>query len=49
MKAMTKKVKYAINVPNFGDYSHPNTLAEFASDAEKAGWDGFFLWDHLQE
>lgn len=22
-------------------------LAGWAADAEAAGWDGFFLWDHL--
>lgn len=44
---MADRVKYAINVPNFGDYSHPNMLADLASDAEKAGWDGFFIWDHI--
>ncbi|MFX0093550.1 MAG: LLM class flavin-dependent oxidoreductase [Candidatus Hodarchaeota archaeon] len=41
-------MKYGINIINFGkDYFHPNSLAELASDAETAGWDGFFLWDHL--
>jgi alkanesulfonate monooxygenase SsuD/methylene tetrahydromethanopterin reductase-like flavin-dependent oxidoreductase (luciferase family) len=29
----------------FGD---ARLLAEFAAEAEEAGWDGFFLWDHLQ-
>ncbi len=41
-------MKYAINVPNFGDYHHPRTLAELAHEAEAAGWDGFFIWDHIQ-
>ena len=40
-------MKYALNFPNFGDYSNPRELAELALDAEKAGWDGFFLWDHM--
>lgn len=41
-------MKYAINIPNFGNqYSNPNILAELASEAEQAGWDGFFLWDHM--
>jgi alkanesulfonate monooxygenase SsuD/methylene tetrahydromethanopterin reductase-like flavin-dependent oxidoreductase (luciferase family) len=40
-------MRYGINVPNFGDYFHPNTLADLAVEAEKAGWDGFFVWDHL--
>ena len=44
---MVRNVKYATNVPNFGDYFHPNTLAELASDAEDVGGDGFFIWDHI--
>jgi alkanesulfonate monooxygenase SsuD/methylene tetrahydromethanopterin reductase-like flavin-dependent oxidoreductase (luciferase family) len=42
-------VKYGIYTPNFGKSSHPETLAMLASEAETAGWDGFFLWDHLIE
>ena len=38
---------FAIDTPNFGDYSNPRLLAELAREAEEAGWDGFFLWDHL--
>lgn len=40
-------MRYAIHVPNFGDYADPRALAELAQEAEAAGWDGFFLWDHL--
>ena len=40
-------IKYGINVPNFGDYFHPSMLAELASEAEEARWDGFFIWDHI--
>jgi alkanesulfonate monooxygenase SsuD/methylene tetrahydromethanopterin reductase-like flavin-dependent oxidoreductase (luciferase family) len=32
-------------MPNAGD---PTQLVELAVVAEDAGWDGFFLWDHLQ-
>lgn len=38
---------FAIDTPNFGDYSEPRLLAELARDAEAAGWDDFFLWDHI--
>jgi alkanesulfonate monooxygenase SsuD/methylene tetrahydromethanopterin reductase-like flavin-dependent oxidoreductase (luciferase family) len=38
---------FAIDTPNFGDYSEPRLLAELAREAEDAGWDGFFLWDHI--
>jgi alkanesulfonate monooxygenase SsuD/methylene tetrahydromethanopterin reductase-like flavin-dependent oxidoreductase (luciferase family) len=36
---------YGINMPNFG--IDARTLAEMAHEAEGAGWDGFFLWDHM--
>jgi alkanesulfonate monooxygenase SsuD/methylene tetrahydromethanopterin reductase-like flavin-dependent oxidoreductase (luciferase family) len=38
---------FAINAPNFGDYSEPCLLAELAKEAEETGWDGFFLWGHI--
>jgi alkanesulfonate monooxygenase SsuD/methylene tetrahydromethanopterin reductase-like flavin-dependent oxidoreductase (luciferase family) len=41
-------MRYCVNVPNFGDYHDPETVAGLAVDAEDAGWDGFFTWDHLQ-
>ena len=36
-------------MPNFGKASHPETLGELAQEAEKSGWDGFFLWNHIVE
>ncbi len=42
-------VKFGLYVPNFGKSSDPLTLAEIAVDAERSGWDGIFLWDHLVE
>jgi luciferase-like monooxygenase len=41
--------RYGLYVPNFGRASHPQILAGLAKEAEKSGWDGFFLWDHLIE
>jgi alkanesulfonate monooxygenase SsuD/methylene tetrahydromethanopterin reductase-like flavin-dependent oxidoreductase (luciferase family) len=38
---------FAINVPNFGPFGHARIMAELAQDAEAAGWDGMFIWDHL--
>jgi alkanesulfonate monooxygenase SsuD/methylene tetrahydromethanopterin reductase-like flavin-dependent oxidoreductase (luciferase family) len=38
-------VRFAVNIPPFTD---PATIIELARDAERAGWDGVFLWDHLQ-
>jgi alkanesulfonate monooxygenase SsuD/methylene tetrahydromethanopterin reductase-like flavin-dependent oxidoreductase (luciferase family) len=40
-------MKYGINIPNFGWFGDIDTLVEVAVEAEEAGWDGFFLWDHM--
>lgn len=40
-------MKYACYVPPLGDYADARTLANLARDAEQAGWDGFFTWDHM--
>src|SRR6185503_11802613 len=37
----------AVGVPNLGHYADPHALVELAVAAERAGWDGFFIWDHL--
>ena len=41
-------MKFGIYLPNFGPFGNARTLAELAATAEKAGWDGFFIWDHIQ-
>lgn len=38
---------YGIYVPNFGAFGDGRQLRDLALEAESAGWDGFFLWDHL--
>jgi alkanesulfonate monooxygenase SsuD/methylene tetrahydromethanopterin reductase-like flavin-dependent oxidoreductase (luciferase family) len=40
-------MQFAINTPNFGQYGDAHILAELAREAEEAGWDGFFIWDHI--
>ncbi len=40
-------MQFAIDLPPFGPFSDPNLVAELAEVAEEAGWEGFFLWDHL--
>ncbi|QIG39480.1 LLM class flavin-dependent oxidoreductase [Microbacterium sp. 4R-513] len=40
-------MKSAVHLPNFGAFGDATVLAELAIRAEHAGWDGFFLWDHL--
>lgn len=31
----------------FGSFADPRRVADLAADAEEAGWDGLFLWDHV--
>ncbi|MBN1264495.1 MAG: LLM class flavin-dependent oxidoreductase [Anaerolineales bacterium] len=40
-------MKYALNLPNFGPFGNARKLAELAALAESNGWDGFFIWDHI--
>jgi alkanesulfonate monooxygenase SsuD/methylene tetrahydromethanopterin reductase-like flavin-dependent oxidoreductase (luciferase family) len=40
-------MKFGLSVPNFGAFGSAHTLMSLAQDAEKAGWDGFFIWDHI--
>jgi alkanesulfonate monooxygenase SsuD/methylene tetrahydromethanopterin reductase-like flavin-dependent oxidoreductase (luciferase family) len=36
-----------IFVAPFDELSEPRRVAELAARAEQAGWDGFFIWDHV--
>lgn len=40
-------MRFAVNLANYGDFGDPRLLADLAQDAEQAGWDGFFIWDHI--
>jgi probable F420-dependent oxidoreductase len=40
-------MRYGLTMPNFGSYADVRAVAEMARDAEAAGWDGFFAWDHV--
>jgi alkanesulfonate monooxygenase SsuD/methylene tetrahydromethanopterin reductase-like flavin-dependent oxidoreductase (luciferase family) len=40
-------VQYAVCLSNFGTYADPKESLRVAEAAEAAGWDGFFVWDHL--
>ena len=42
---MTERLLRGIAVPNFGE--EPAGLIELGVAAEEAGFDGFFLWDHI--
>jgi alkanesulfonate monooxygenase SsuD/methylene tetrahydromethanopterin reductase-like flavin-dependent oxidoreductase (luciferase family) len=40
-------MKRALFVPNFGDFAEPRVFADLAAEAETAGWDGIYIWDHI--
>ncbi len=40
-------MRYGIYLLNFGPFGTARAVARLASEAEAAGWDGFFLWDHV--
>ncbi|MEO1289588.1 MAG: LLM class flavin-dependent oxidoreductase [Chloroflexota bacterium] len=40
-------MKYGLYLPNFGAFGTARVMADLAYDAEQAGWDGFFIWDHV--
>ncbi len=40
-------MKYGIYLSNFGEAISAQSLADLATEAEAAGWDGFFIWDHI--
>ncbi len=42
-------MQYGVYVPNFGPYGDARILAELAHEAEKAGWNGFFIWDQVSK
>jgi alkanesulfonate monooxygenase SsuD/methylene tetrahydromethanopterin reductase-like flavin-dependent oxidoreductase (luciferase family) len=40
-------VKFAVCLSNFATYADPRQSLRVAEAAEAAGWEGFFVWDHL--
>jgi alkanesulfonate monooxygenase SsuD/methylene tetrahydromethanopterin reductase-like flavin-dependent oxidoreductase (luciferase family) len=38
----------ALWLPIFDELADPRTVAQLAAEAEAAGWDGLFVWDHLR-
>jgi len=40
-------MRFALNIPPFGALADVRALSALAHEAEDAGWDGFFLWDHV--
>jgi alkanesulfonate monooxygenase SsuD/methylene tetrahydromethanopterin reductase-like flavin-dependent oxidoreductase (luciferase family) len=40
-------MRYGIVVANLKEYSDPRVTVQLAQAAEEAGWEAFFVWDHL--
>ncbi len=40
-------VRFGLSVPCFGVGVDAQLISDWATEAERAGWDGFFVWDHL--
>jgi alkanesulfonate monooxygenase SsuD/methylene tetrahydromethanopterin reductase-like flavin-dependent oxidoreductase (luciferase family) len=40
-------MRSAIWVPLFDALADPAAVVRLAVEAEEAGWDGFFVWDHV--
>ncbi len=40
-------MKHGLFLPLFDELAEPRLVAAIAADAESAGWDGVFVWDHL--
>ncbi len=40
-------MKYGIHLPNVGPFGSARVMADLAKETETAGWDGFFIWDHI--
>ena len=47
MTVSNSTLRFGISVPNFAEYADPRLVAGLAREAEAAGWDGFFIWDHI--
>jgi alkanesulfonate monooxygenase SsuD/methylene tetrahydromethanopterin reductase-like flavin-dependent oxidoreductase (luciferase family) len=42
-----KSMQFGISLPAFDAFGDVRYLAQSAAAAEAAGWDGFFIWDHM--
>jgi hypothetical protein len=40
--------RHATYLPPIGSFGDIHALVDLAVGAEQAGWDGFFLWNHIQ-
>ncbi len=44
---MTREARRGLTLAPFNALSDPRLLADLAARAERRGWDGIFLWDHI--
>lgn len=44
---MPERLKSLLYLPPFGPIADPRLCADLAAEAEDAGWEGVFLWDHV--
>jgi len=44
---MMRGMRFGLFLPPFTDFAEPARVVELARSAERAGWDGLFLWDHM--
>jgi alkanesulfonate monooxygenase SsuD/methylene tetrahydromethanopterin reductase-like flavin-dependent oxidoreductase (luciferase family) len=40
-------MRHALFVPPFGELADPAAVVRLAAEAERHGWEGLFLWDHM--
>jgi alkanesulfonate monooxygenase SsuD/methylene tetrahydromethanopterin reductase-like flavin-dependent oxidoreductase (luciferase family) len=40
-------MRQGVNLPNFGPFGSATAVADISVAAERAGWDGVFIWDHV--
>ncbi len=40
-------MRFGLDFPLFGDLADPRLVMEIARDAEAAGWEAVFVWDHI--
>jgi alkanesulfonate monooxygenase SsuD/methylene tetrahydromethanopterin reductase-like flavin-dependent oxidoreductase (luciferase family) len=43
-----RTMRLGIYIPPFDELADPALVARLAAEAEEAGWDGFFVWDHVR-
>lgn len=47
VRATVRAMRHGLFVPVFDELSEPALVARLAAEAEAAGWDGVFVWEHV--